>query len=355
MGASSTPSESVVVGRILDMTPGVDVPDELEERWSRSFATLSSLTQKASPAEVQDMLQKRVSSSDSLCAEVFAGLLFGILSANSTKEAEALLEHINLLVLNTGFKALSSELEQLMSCFARHRLLHSSRMMLLWLTSQLAPRGVPCFPALCGSLLRQCYAGDLSSNNLDFTKAFLRLVEEHKEVIFAEPKLVMAILYVCLCLILDHCSSSSEALKSPMTSTLVEMEGKMACDILEEKGEACVELGRDLIRCLEGAAKVSSADTAPVGTVLLIALHDYLLHPSGTSSAESHACTHMPTGFLFAYIYTFFMLVSRRTPFVCTRSCPHTHALDVSHMHRCKRICTQGTHAHTHTHMNIHT
>ena len=143
------------------------------------------------------------------------------------------------------------------------------------LACELAPRGLDSFSRLCHMLLRHCRGGDLSESNITLVSLFLGMMDGNRQLLFAEQFLFNSVLFLCLRLVADHGPHLKEVRQ---LEPLLELETRLACDILREKAEECSELGLDLVRCLEDAVKV--------GCVLFPCSVQYSTRYAGMSQAR---------------------------------------------------------------------
>lgn len=217
------------------------------KKFERCHAVLQGLTSGLSEKEAHDTLNNAVCK-DKTHEEVSLGLLVVIL----TDQQEAGKAYRDLtLITRDGLAIVLCHLNQLI--LERYlRLNDTARSQLLWLLRELIRTSVANVDNLCLSLLRHAAGGDTSVKNIYLIDALLDVFQDNRAWLDKYPFLIASIVYTYLRLIEDH--------SAPHLLLLRQKEVTLTVNLLREKMNDCLVIGRDLIRLLQNVARIPEFD-----------------------------------------------------------------------------------------------
>ncbi|BBM98692.1 hypothetical protein MPTK1_1g15500 [Marchantia polymorpha subsp. ruderalis] len=228
---------SVMASSLRLMLRGVnEAPDELEELLVRSY--LSVQGQLTPPYHLSTV-------SPAQHAQLTQALLFGILQNPSA--APSHVTHLTAFTTD-GYASFVSILLRMVND-SYGKLLEQSRTQMLWLLKKLITLSASDVDNLCLSLLRQVAGGDVSAGNVWLAAELLQIMKGNWSWFSGIPALFTTALYTYLRLLPDHTVA-----KGPNISDLKVNETAFCIQILRERFQDCLVIGRDLVRLLQDVA-----------------------------------------------------------------------------------------------------
>lgn len=128
------------------------------------------------------------------------------------------------------------------------KLNETCRTQLTWLAKELVHNSVARAESVCHQLIRQISGGDLSPRNIWLTETVLDILTENRPWLDKCPLFLPITLYTYLRVIVDH--------GSPQLVNLRQREVEFCVSLMREKWLECQQIGRDLVRLLQGVARI---------------------------------------------------------------------------------------------------
>lgn len=224
--------------------------DELENSLLQSFTSLQSTL--TSPYQLS------AGHSPAQSVQLSQALLYAILI-----QPASALSYITQLtaVINDGYASFVATIIRLVN-ESYPKLLDQPRNQILWLLRQLISFSAADVDNLCICLLRQVAGGDLSARNLMLASQLLDIMRSDWGWLSSNGNLLTTALYTYLRLLPDHVMA-----KSPLANELKQKETTFCIQILRERFQECLVIGRDLVRLLQDVALIP--DFEPVWRDLL--------------------------------------------------------------------------------------
>ena len=260
----------------------IELKDQLENNLEESYSKLQHLinpSQSQQPENLQfNELSQYANQSKAHYDEISNALLYSILTdpSNSTRCLRNLFL-CNNLSFNINSNDSSHNAQNSSSSYALlitnllniitenyFRLLDIPRQQLLWLLKELVKTRVNQFDKLLLQMLRNIQSGLLSDKNIWLAESILEILYDQTMTssnttnleqsnslwLYSYNELMTQSVYTYLRLISDHSQSSALA-------HLKQRETEFCCQILREKWNECMLIGRDLVRLLQNLAKIN--------------------------------------------------------------------------------------------------
>jgi integrator complex subunit 3 len=264
----------------------IELKDQLENNLEESYTKLQNLinpTQSQQPENIQfNELSQYANQSKAHYDEISNALLYSILTdpSNSARCLRNLFLCNNLTFnhnsndpsQNTQTSSSSYVLliTNLLNIITENyfRLLDTPRQQLLWLLKELVKTRVNQFDKLLLQMLRNIQSGLLSDKNIWLAESILEILYDQTTTscsnntnldqptlwLYSYNELMTQSVYTYLRLISDHSQSSA-------LSCLKQRETEFCCQVLREKWNECMLIGRDLVRLLQNLAKINEFNT----------------------------------------------------------------------------------------------
>ncbi|CAM6116565.1 unnamed protein product [Calypogeia fissa] len=210
-----------------------EAANELEETLVRSYVSLHS--QLTPPYHLSTLTGAQH-------AHLTQALLCGILLSPSA--APSHVTHLTA-VTTDGYASFVSILLRLVN-ESYPKLMEQTRAQILWLLKQLISLTAADVDTLCLSLLRQVAGGDLTPGNVWLAAQLLEVMKSSWVWVSGSPVVLTTVLYTYLRLLPDHAMG-----KTAVLTELKEKETAFCVQILRERFQDCLDIGRDLVRLLQ--------------------------------------------------------------------------------------------------------
>lgn len=220
----------------------LDSKDELDEKLERCHSlvmgTISELNERMGMDALQSLITKGQHD------EIQMGLLYNILI--DPKSAAKNYRDMTLLSQDGLAKVVTTTTQIVFEKWIK--LSDLSRTQLTWLTRVLVKNGIARTDTICHQLLRQIAGGDISQRNFWLAETMLDIFSENKLWLDKNHQFMPIALYTYLRVIIDH--------GVPHLLDLRQREVTFCATLLREKWSECLLIGRDLVRLLQGVARI---------------------------------------------------------------------------------------------------
>ncbi|KAF9575167.1 Integrator complex subunit 3 [Mortierella alpina] len=229
-----------------------DEEDPVDTEMALAHRQLMETLQGRSEIEIHNDLQVAASSSMPRHGEIINGLLYGILtsdSSNSNSNPQLPDTELFRLMNFVARDSLSYALRQIRHFCSHlnfHRIRPQVKQRLVWLVEQLTEVRVSGVDQLHMCLLRQIRGGDVSPPNVQLAEAMLDLLTESITWLYSSPVLVAYSCYTFLRIMLDHNRNLN----------LRDKEARFCARLLRERFRDCSDVGRDLVRAMQDVARI---------------------------------------------------------------------------------------------------
>ena len=239
---------------------GIDLKDPLDCQLEESYNKLQSiLNAQLSDSQLHNELIQYSNQTKQHSDEVCNALLYSIL-IDSTNNSLRYLRYLLLCNNNNAFQVQSAQndpalaygtLISNMSTIALEnysRLLDVSRQQYLWLLKELIKARLTHIDKVLFIHLRNIQGGNLSEKNIWLNEQILDILVDNLDWLYSNIELTQTCLYTYLRLIADHVNSIYNALR--------QREIDFCVQIIREKWNDCMQIGRDLVRLLQNLSKI---------------------------------------------------------------------------------------------------
>ncbi|CAI5476693.1 unnamed protein product [Closterium sp. Yama58-4] len=239
-----------------------EAADDLDLALQSLHARLKPLLASDSEGDVHSQLQEMVSEGAQQHADVVNGLLYAILTAShktgpppspsshTVPAAAVRLFGILCSVTRDHHTSLLATLQRLASD-KWSKLQDHVRSQVIWILRQLVQQAVQEAETLFLCLFRQVSGGDLSVGNVWLARQLLDVLRTNTQWLYTLPSLLALSLYTFLRLLPDHAVS-----KAPAVVELKQQEVAFCTQLIRERFQDCLVIGRDLVRLLQDVALI---------------------------------------------------------------------------------------------------
>ncbi|XP_055295338.1 integrator complex subunit 3 homolog [Sitodiplosis mosellana] len=222
----------------------IDLKDDNEEKYERSYQHIQQLTANLNDKEYHDLLSNLISKNEKNHEEVSIALIYQILTdPNAAAKAYrdlTLLTRDGLTFVTNSLSMLIADKYTKFSDVARRQM--------LWLLRELIKNQVLNVDSIVWNVLRQAGAGDLSPKNLALIDGLLDILIEHRQWLDKHGFLISAVVYTYVRLIEDHHSIGLANLRNK--------EVKFVIALIRDRFNDVVQIGRDFVRLLQNVARI---------------------------------------------------------------------------------------------------
>ncbi|XP_070068690.1 integrator complex subunit 3 homolog isoform X1 [Drosophila takahashii] len=227
----------------LFVCTAVDIKDDIEEKFERSFLNLQMQIVGLSDKEMHDILSQIVCK-DKQHEEISIGFLYIMLTdpamAPKTYRDVTLVSRDGMNVIVANLTLLVAEKYTKLTEIARRQL--------IWVLREFVKHQVLSVENVIWNCLRQAGGGDASHRNLFLIESLLDIFIEFRTWLESNPFLVQSTVYSYVRLIEDHAN--------PALMPLRQKEVKFTISLIRERFHDIIPLGRDFVRLLQNVARI---------------------------------------------------------------------------------------------------
>ncbi|CAD5118453.1 DgyrCDS7160 [Dimorphilus gyrociliatus] len=206
-------------------TLAVEQREELDERLERCNNALQVHMDGVTERESNEALNSQVCKGPTQHEEIQLGLLYSIL----TDKSLAAKCHRNMTLINRdGFSVVVNTMGKLIH-EKWPKMLDGAKTQYLWLCRELLKSNVNNLDTVITGCLKQIAGGDISQKNIFLAETVLDILTENR-------------------IIADHCRSELNHLR--------QKEVEFCVNILRERWQDCMTIGRDLVRLLQNVSRI---------------------------------------------------------------------------------------------------
>lgn len=222
----------------------VEQREELDERLERCNTILQSYIEGVSERELIEALNSQVCKGPTQHEEIQLGLLYSIL----TDQSLAAKCYRNMTLINRdGFSVVVNTMGKLIH-EKWPKMLETPRTQYLWLCRELLKSNVNNLDTVITGCLKQIAGGDVSQKNIFLAETVLDVLMENRRWLDKNNSILLTSLYTYLRIIADHCR--------PDLINLRQKEVDFCINILRERWQDCMTIGRDLVRLLQNVSRI---------------------------------------------------------------------------------------------------
>ncbi|KAH8362458.1 hypothetical protein KR084_004829 [Drosophila pseudotakahashii] len=227
----------------LFVCTAVDIKDDIEEKFERSFVNLQMQIVGLSDKEMHDILSQIVCK-DKQHEEISIGFLYIMLTdpvmAPKTYRDVTLVSRDGMNVIVANLTLLVAEKYTKLTEIARRQL--------IWVLREFVKHQVLSVENVIWNCLRQAGGGDASHRNVFLIESLLDIFIEFRTWLESNPFLVQSTVYSYVRLIEDHAN--------PALMPLRQKEVKFTISLIRERFHDIIPLGRDFVRLLQNVARI---------------------------------------------------------------------------------------------------
>eukprot|EP01132_Coremiostelium_polycephalum_P008523 gene8523-10478_t len=224
-------------GRKLFIKRELDELDPIETLWKDHFEKIESvlLNPLSTDSEINTFLIEKVSEGPDRHTDITIALLYAILTSPPQQSQQ--------VSFNNSLGLFCSIVKKQLIIDKYHKLTEPTRTQLLWIVQELIQSNHQDSDGVAASLIRYIYGGNTSPRNISLATFMINVLSRNKQWVYSKPVFIPVALHTFLRLIQDHLK--------PNLSQLRDLEIQFCLDLLKNKLQDCLTIGRDLIRLIQ--------------------------------------------------------------------------------------------------------